>query len=238
MNERPESLTDSDIRKLESLYDAEVRFTDNQLSSLLDGLERRGLLEETMIVVTSDHGEALGERGSFGHYQALYEELVRVPLVIRPPGGASATVEEQVGLVDIAPTVLDYAEIEFPESINFSGVSLRSAIDGRALNRPDERLILGQGSPLGLRTPRWKYIWWERDGAEPHRSELFDLEDDPGERCDVSSDHQDIVQRFDDFLADHVTHATETEPEDGPAGIKPETDEELEEQLEALGYRS
>ncbi|MFB6219673.1 MAG: sulfatase, partial [Halobacteriaceae archaeon] len=123
MNESPEQLSSEDVADLNALYDAETRFVDEHVGALLDELDRRGLREETLVVLTSDHGEALGEHDAFGHYQALYEELVRVPLVVAGPDVPAATVEHQTGLVDIAPTVLDYAGVE--HSAPFSGESVR-----------------------------------------------------------------------------------------------------------------
>jgi arylsulfatase A-like enzyme len=234
MNEEPAELSERDVADLVALYDAETRFADEQIGALLDALDARGVLEDTLVLVTSDHGEALGEHGAFGHYRALYEELLRVPLLARVPTGADATVEEQVGLVDLAPTILDYAGVE-PEGAPFSGTSLRARVeDGEPLDR-EERLVAGHGDPLGVRTPRWKYVWWDREGDTPTDAELFDLDADPEESVDVSGEHPEVVAEFDAYLADHVALAEETAVEDrsGEAAV----DEEIAEQLEALGYK-
>lgn len=234
MNEEPENLNEEDVDALTTLYDAETHFTDRELGRLLDELRSRDLYEDTLVIVTSDHGEAFGEHGGFGHYKALYEELVRVPLIVRVPGEASTTVDKQVGLVDIAPTILDYLELSIPAT--YSGESLRPLVENDKSERGHEKHILGQGDPLGVRTERWKYIWWERDGDEVLEAELFDLQKDPRETKDVSDDHPEIVSQFDDYLIEHVEHAEETADVPTSAG-ETQVDTEMEEQLEALGYK-
>jgi arylsulfatase A-like enzyme len=240
MNEEPEAMTEEDIADLATLYDAETRFTDDELRRLLDELRARDEYEDTLVIVTSDHGEALGEHDAFGHYGALYEELVRVPLVFRIPGEESATVSEQVGLADIAPTVLDYLgePVEVDDDEPFSGASIRPLAEGTFEGGSDDWSgnchVIAQGDPIGLRTPHWKYTWWEHDGPEPRRVELFDLDADPEETTDVSDEHPEVVAEFDEYLAEHVRHAEATDHDpDAPAE---EADDDVQEQLEALGY--
>jgi arylsulfatase A-like enzyme len=234
MNEGPEELSERDVDTLTTLYDAETYFTDRELGRLLDALRERELYEDTLVIVTSDHGEAFGEHDGFGHYKALYEELVRVPLVIHVPGQQSRTVDSQVGLTDLAPTVLDYVGLEVSE--NISGESLQPLIQGDRSDRTDERHVIGHGDPLGVRTERWKYIWWNRDGDDPIDAELFDLQADPKETTDVSAVHPEVVKAFDEYLAAHVAHAEETADALHGTG-ETAVDAEIEDQLEALGYR-
>lgn len=235
MNESPEQLSNSEADILTTLYDAETRFADEQVGRLLDGLRQRDLYEDTIVVITSDHGEALGEHGAFGHYNAPYEELFRVPLVIRVPGIDSYSISEQVGLVEIAPTILDYLD-EPTTTTNdtpFSGTSLRQLIEGDG-EWPGRRHIIGHGDPLGLRTERWKYVWWSRDEDTPLDVELFDLQADPGETEDVSDEYPEVVSEFDEYLASHVEHAAMT---DHDVETDDSVDEDIATQLEALGYK-
>lgn len=248
MNESSEELTDEGTEILRTLYNAEVRFTDEQLGLLFEGLRERNLWEETLVIVTSDHGEALGEHGAFGHYKALYEELFRVPLILQIPGLGSHQIDKQVGLVEIAPTVLDYVgePVTVDHDEPFSGTSLRWLIEanddgtGKNINQwPGHRHVIGHGDPLGVRTEKWKYIWWDREGAEPLNTELFDLDTDPGETTDVSDDFPRIVSKFDVFLGNHVARAEETdhEPEAVADAGGNTGDDDIEAQLEALGYK-
>lgn len=269
MNESPGELTDGDVEALTALYDAETHFADEQFGRLMDALRDRGLYDETIVIVTSDHGEALGEHDEFGHYSAHYEEIVRVPLVIHVPDSAGGIVDRQVGLADIAPTILDYLDepIQRDDDEPFSGASIRHLVDdsddsasaatggfegvdgswpGISDDRrpgeddpwwPGDRHVLGHGAPLGLRTERWKYIWWKRDGDDPIEAELFDLRADPMEMTDVRDDHPEVVAAFDDYLSAHVGHGEATDHDPETASPDRDDDAEIESQLEALGYK-
>ena len=90
-------------------YDDCLGYLDEQLGQLFDALKRRGLLEKTLVIVTADHGEGLGEHKLFGHGYSLYRTEIRVPLLIRPPSGLSAptVVGETVSLRDLPATIVD-----------------------------------------------------------------------------------------------------------------------------------
>jgi arylsulfatase A-like enzyme len=98
------------------LYDDEIRFNDHYFGELVERLEERGLYRDSMLVLTSDHGEEFGERGGSGHGFTLFEEVVRVPLVVKYPGnaGAGTSVEAPVSLLDVLPTVLATAGLPVP----------------------------------------------------------------------------------------------------------------------------
>ena len=146
----PEGLSADERAAVEDLYAASVRHADEQAGEILDRVD-----EDTLVVVTADHGEALFEHETVGHPPRLYDELVHVPLLIRPPGGVSSggapsgsvsrqseasptVVEEMVRHVDVAPTILDYADVPAPSS--YRGRSLRPAIEGEEI--PSELAIL------------------------------------------------------------------------------------------------
>lgn len=108
-----EPLADADREHLAALYDGSVAWADACFGRFMAGLDDRGLLESTTIVVLSDHGELLGEGGQFGHRGSLDDAVTRVPLLVRPPGGvAGRRVTGLVGLIDVAPTLLEIAGIE------------------------------------------------------------------------------------------------------------------------------
>ena len=104
-----DTMTAEEITFVRDSYDEEVRWTDRGIGRLVDGLRERGLLDETLVIVTADHGEEFLTRGWIGHTRSLYEELVRVPLVVRDPrrSGRRAVVERAVPLVGVTPTVLE-----------------------------------------------------------------------------------------------------------------------------------
>src|SRR5262249_61854 len=103
-----ETLDDADRRRVVDLYDGEIHVDDRLVGSVLDALARLGLDRRTLVVLLSDHGEELFERGTIGHGHSLYDELVRVPLVVRFPDGAPGRrVPQQVRAMDVFPTVLE-----------------------------------------------------------------------------------------------------------------------------------
>jgi arylsulfatase A-like enzyme len=120
---------EADIRHLIALYDGEVRQTDEDLGQMLAALEEKGLFENSIIVVSSDHGEEFYEHGHTSHH-GVYDELIHVPLVISAPGHESRSTDALASQVDILPTVLDYLGIPVPALCR--GKSLRPVIEGRA----------------------------------------------------------------------------------------------------------
>ncbi len=226
--------------RITALYDGEIRYADDQLGRLLRALERRG--EECIVVVLSDHGEELGEHGSFeGHGWTLYDEVLRVPLVLRLPGAeaAGAVVEAPVTLLDVAPTVLDALGLPVPGS--FQGTSLMPLIRGAAA--PGGRLLFAQTQRSGtrlraVRGERWKRIEVADAGAArlglPVRqgTELYDLDSDPGEQHAQRDDALPVARSLAGAL-----DAAETLRD---AGAVPPAEVELSdadrERLRALGY--
>jgi hypothetical protein len=172
-------------------YHNALRYADEALAQLLAGLRRRGLEGKTLLVFCGDHGEAFGEHaGNFGHTLFLYEENVRVPLLLAGPGlGKGVRVRRVASLVDLAPTVLDLLGV--PAPAGWQGRSLLEAQSALALFCTDYSLGL-----LGLRDGRWKLIH-ELDSG---RSQLFDLEADPGEREDLAEQYPERVEAYTEHL--------------------------------------
>ncbi len=152
-------IDDRDLAHIVAAYDAEIRSVDEAFGELLRGLERLGLAENTLLVFTSDHGEEFGEHGVVGwHSHTLYDELLRVPLLIRFPDGFAAgqTVEAQVRLLDLAPTITSAAGIEAPST--FEGIDLELVIDGLPTPLPAvSQMDWQEGQPpLSVRSLNWK----------------------------------------------------------------------------------
>lgn len=166
-----------DMKHLIALYDRGISYTDYWIGQLIDGLSERGLYDESVFVLTADHGEEFREHGGLEHNYTFYEEMLRVPLVVRVPGeGRGTVVPPPVGLVDVMPTLLDVLELE-PAPIS-QGRSLRPLWLGESL---PEQAYFGEASLIpgraALRTARFKYVRDRRN-----REELYDLSDDPEER--------------------------------------------------------
>lgn len=185
------TVTERGTAALEQKYDYEIAFTDRWIGTLLDGLKEKGLADTTAIVIMSDHGEAFGVHSFAGqrmffHGQTLYDELLRVPLIIKVPGVAPRTVDSVVQLIDVAPTVAEL--IGAPRPASWVGRSLVPALAGDALaERPAYGELLPAPSwkhdakALVSGDGRWKLFYRISDG----RYELYDLAADPDERKDL-----------------------------------------------------
>ena len=174
-----------------ALYEAEVRYLDSQIGRLFDGLEQLGRAERTLVVVVADHGEGLGDHG-WQHHRVLYQEQIRVPLIVRVPGRTQAPgVGALVRTTDIYPTVLDYLGIATPGAVD--GSSLRNLIEGRAdaprsafadqINGYDLDARMLEHRPqddfvYAVVDSGWKLVYRPN---HPEQSELFELGRDPGE---------------------------------------------------------
>jgi len=138
---RPEvinaGMPERDRKQLLALYDAEIRYVDNQLANILQTVSATGRAESTIVVVTADHGEEFFDHGRIGHRMTLNDEVLRVPLIVWGPGRipAGRVVEDDVAIYDVLPTLMDYADIP-PDPLIY-GRSLRPLIEGGSLpHRP------------------------------------------------------------------------------------------------------
>jgi arylsulfatase A-like enzyme len=170
---------------LTGLYEGEVAGTDRAIGRLLDGVARRGLAGRTVVAATADHGENLVDHAPFfDHRNYLYDSLVRVPLVVRIPGGGGGIRDEEpVDVMSLVPTLLDLLGEKAPASMQGRSFAGRVRGEGRDADR---EIFLDSGLQerphKGIRTDRWKvtldltedrYVW-------------FDLTADPGEVAPLS----------------------------------------------------
>ena len=112
-----QSMTPGEVAEVVRYYDSEIAWTDRHIGRVLSRLDRLGWSEETLVVLTADHGEELNERGHFGHAYSLSDELLRVPLILRIPGEAPRVIADPVSLVDVTPTILDRLGIAAPDGL-------------------------------------------------------------------------------------------------------------------------
>lgn len=162
------------LDRIRGLYDGNMAYVDSLVGKLLGELERRGLSDDTIVLLTADHGEALFEHDYVGHNTQLYEESVRVPLMIHIPGTKTRRVEGVVELVDLAPTILELAGVAFDD------------LDGQSLLRPEPGRIafsrtVWDKPRYSARGERYKLIWDSRTD----RRELYDLEHDSEETRNI-----------------------------------------------------
>ncbi len=171
-------------------YDAEIRYTDDQIAILLAALEKAGRLANTWIVVTADHGEGFLEHGRWNHGNVLYDEACHVPLVIvppRPPPGGKR-IPAPVHTFDASRTILDLAGVE-PKG-HLQAKSLLPLLEGKG-DPPWTHAYVEKKQRSVLRGPRWKYLLDTGRGRQ--REELYDLRNDPGERRNVAASHPGLV---------------------------------------------
>jgi len=184
-----------DLAHVVALYDGEIRYVDDWIGRLVASLRRRALLDDTIVVVTSDHGEEFFEHGMKGHRNALYEESIRVPLIIRHPARirAGTVVDRQVRLMDVAPTILDLTATPLPPTFGlppstgaYAGRSLVPLLDGRDANAssPPSFASLQPHAQSAIRHETRKLILTPFAATT---EQLFDLGTDPGERANLAA---------------------------------------------------
>jgi arylsulfatase A-like enzyme len=200
LRQSPFDLRPEDIEKLEGLYDGDVASLDARLRKTFGELDELGVLDHAFVVVTADHGEEFHEHGRFQHGSSLFEETVRVPLIFVGPGIAAGRVEENVSLVDVAPTLLDL--LGLPPQPSFEGRSLVSRMKprgflarlvGRGAGEQKEDVVLElpeTGSRIDVRAHSSALVAGfsklilpvrRKSDVGPAR-EIYDLASDPGER--------------------------------------------------------
>ena len=210
---------------ISAAYDEEIAYVDDQFGRLIRGLDTRRLLDGSLVILTSDHGEELFEHGGFEHGHSMYDEVLRVPLVIGGPGVNPGRVATPVSLTDLMPTILQAA-----------AAPLSGEIAGRSLLRPEsaaaprpliaERVLYGPETKAIVAWP-YKAIL-DVDSGE---TRLFDLSADPAEQRDLSATDPQTLRRLLGQLS-----AGLDQDRSPAAGAGAELDDDLVARLRALGY--
>ena len=193
-NRRRVEVTQDEIQYLVALYDDCIRQVDYGIHELLQALKKRGLYDNALIIVTSDHGEAFGEHGLFMHEDA-YEHCARVPLIIRFPGGrfAGRRFAPVVQGVDIFPTIMDVLGLT-PDA-PMDGQSLLALLEGRA--KPRERAYTRRHATNAVRTSEWKLL---AHGGREGRRELYRVDRDPAETKDLLGERPAVLDGLEQEL--------------------------------------
>ncbi len=211
-------------------YVGEIAFADAQIGRLLTVLDQQRLLENTIVVVAGDHGESLGEHGERDHGIFVYESTLRVPLIIRVPGGPRGRIGEVVRLVDVMPTLVELLRVSGP---GMDGVSLAGLMDGRerrlgleAYSESKYPQRFGWSPLRALREGRFKVI-------DAPRPELYDLERDPFEMRNLYDERRPLAEALLRRLAALSDRDGTPERAGDAAAVQPA---DLHERLAALGY--
>ncbi len=236
----------TDINYYISQYDGEISFMDNQIGAVLTELKRLDLYDNTLIVITSDHGESMGERNFyFVHGVNLYDELLKVPLIIsgRNVIPRGKIINSQVRLIDIMPTILDIVNIQSNNIMQ--GISLLPLIREKDVPKLDsfsegyEGYSEDRKHLTGIRTDKWKFIEVHNVVTNTYTYELYDLENDPRELNNLAEEKPKEVSLFKEKLRDYTFSCQKIRSSilgkdfiDKPVIL----DEETKERLRSLGY--
>ena len=236
------TLSPDDLRHLIALYDGEIAWTDSQIDQILQKLDAAGLGDETLVVITADHGEEFFEHGHFGHKRTLYDESIRIPWVMRYPGkiAPDQRITTPVRILDIAPTLIEWAGAEpLPATLGRPVQPLLEGESSYGAKATVAELAVGTltGRPqLALRTDRYKLLVH----ADGHAAfALYDLTADPeelrnvhGSNAGLTAEAQTLLEAtLEDLKRTRTRHAR---PQLGSGRLP----EDIERELRSLGYLS
>jgi arylsulfatase A-like enzyme len=232
-------------KPMNQLYDASVAWADEVVGSIIEVLKEEGVWDEALFIFLSDHGEEIGEHGSWGHRNSVYEELTRVPLLIHFPGNemAGRRIDTPVSLVDVMPTVLDYLGLA-DLCRQCRGQSLLKLAGGLQSNVKNitfhsvrqnvedffKPLKESRGDTnVSMRQGNWKGIW----NSDQEQLELYDLDLDSGETENVAHRYPELAGNFEKQARTWLRECQGRRMETGD-GVPP--DPQVFEQLRSLGY--
>ncbi len=243
-------ISEESYQYLRDLYDEEILGVDEHVGRLVQSLGMWGILDDTIVVVFADHGEEFREHGYFGHGMQCYNEIARVPLLIRVPGAAPTRTDKVCSLIDVAPTLLHLAGAPAMETAE--GVSLFPLEDNTEWDNRDAVLVemidYFEYWQYALVTEAWKYMNWVGEKERVVRSptapdtnvELYDMADDFAERNNLAAENPEAVTELesraralmDDLDSRSLLAPKEETAEEEDRGL---TDSQLQ-KLKALGY--
>jgi choline-sulfatase len=229
----------SDKRRLQALHDGEITKHDHFFGAFLERLSELGLAEDTLVVVTSDHGEEFNDHGSWGHGHSVYQELLHVPLMFRLPGRlpGGTKVGDAVSTLDVSATVTDLLGV--PAMVHNEGQPLVGLMFGEAPTGPSVAFSDFQDDRRVITTGRWKLIL--RGNLT---STMFDLVADPMEKTELDASAFPIGRRYSRMLLGQFLGATDrgdwlSAEQKGGTQLQredAEMDDTIRDQLRALGY--
>jgi len=228
------TLDGADKNHIIALYDAAIRYLDDQVQRVFDALKKEGLFDDTIIIFTSDHGEEFWDHGSVEHGHTMYNELLRVPLLVwnLSESRRVSRVKQIIRLIDIFPTLM--SRLDIPAPAHIAGQNISAAYDGGA-DPAEDRLNLTAFSEIVLygqekkavQTDKYKLIM----NMRTHQTELYDMEKDPEELVPLAD--KTLTKKYIAILDDFRVSG------DAVFTHKPVTkklDKETVKQLKSLGY--
>ncbi len=217
----------------DNLYAGEIAYTDHCIGQVIQKLKDLRLYDSTLIIITSDHGEMLGEHGEAEHGYFIYESAIKVPLILKVPGGPQRkSIDDVAGLIDIVPTISSLLGISIPANANVHGEDLSGYLTES--NPERHRYIYceslypmryGGNSLLCVLNNRWKYI-------QTTKPELYDLGKDPKEMFNLAYSQPKQAH----LLQEHLRLILDTQSQKGQDSNALTSDPERIKRLESLGY--
>jgi arylsulfatase A-like enzyme len=231
----------NDLGFYKAQYDREIRYFDDELDRFLVALAKRGLRDNTLIVLTADHGESLDEHRYFlAHGKLPYQPTASVPFMMVLEGRipAGKVISYPVGMIDMLPTVLELLELPLPPQLQ--GESLMPLVAGQPGGSPYVFLESGYANPpaVAVRSGDWKLVHYRAEKeARSHGGaiELFDLADDPGEKKNLAAANPKVVEYLRGAIDDWLRTTPGLGQEGGTIEIQ-DLDEQTKEMMRALGY--
>lgn len=234
-SDRDKPITPAERDHFINLYETSLQYLDQQIGRLIDHIQNSIHADNTVVILVADHGEEFLDHGRWGHWESnLYDEILRVPLIIWIPDGPHGQViQQQVRLLDLMPTILDLCGYPIPSDL--MGTSMASLLK-QGESKYDGRKVISEmrrdpWHRIAVRTESFKYIW---DSKRPDQPELYDLRNDSSETRNVRDHFPQEVSRFQDTVDSHRHRVAMTEP--AIAVPKPKVDEEVARRLRDLGY--
>lgn len=223
-----------DTENLERAYRAEVRRTDSAIGEVIDRLKQQGLYDDSYVIVCGDHGEGFDEHGFYGHPAKFYEEVLRVPLIIKPPSGVGGTrISEPVGLMHVPSTLLSRFGRNLPETFLGEDIlengpkGVESGVITEAFVEEESKLCITRS----LDDQIWRLVLDEIQ----NRSVLRNLDKDPDEREKFNDDYPEVYEQLDAQLRNHLDRVKQNQTEYDVLD-EPEIPESMQGRLKNLGY--
>ena len=241
--DNPNEITENEQQLLIKSYDGEIRYLDKQLQVFFDELDNRELLDESLIVVTADHGDAFGEHGYYTHPRYLHESLLHVPLIISlPHNRRSETVSTPVSTLEIVPTILESvgkssAQLPRGSLVNRNGVLVDNNSNSVVLASATGENKHGGIRRFAARNERWKVVLErEIESGKISKQRVCNLQGNPTESEVVNigeNDMHNVTQLLREFSASRLDSVSGVRRDENTVGQS----SEINKRLEALGYK-
>ena len=229
-----------------SLYDGEIAWTDHYLGRFFQILEERGLMDNTVVILTADHGEEFFDHGLTCHNHSNYDELVHVPFIVHVPGlHEQVRVPCRTAMVDLFPTVLEFADVPPPDDVELQGRSLLELIRDETTCDPDRPILtetVWSKHDVSLKTKKGYEIGMYRGDymisrrlSKPTSDWLFDLSLDPGQLTNLAEEEPELFEHLSEIMHQQAVENARIHGETGQSRHK-KMDRKVMDTLQSLGY--